>query len=274
VNEDELRAAFRTTMTRKTPPPMESAAALAAGHKAVRLRAAWAGAGLIGVLVVATSVGAAMGLHPQNQPMNVAALPSVAPQPSDTKPSWPLDGDGQPQEDATARSGAHYQQGVKLFKLVTHSVPAGWTLPTGKTESGLPLQEHQAQVDGKGWNYFASAAVTKDGRTGRLLAEVHTPGNPVPAGGPCALARTFWSMNGDCQVVTVGSAKVGVVVNPIGDNRIDQWAAYRYSDGTVVYTAQSRNAVNDQSNLKPLTTLPLTVQQLAALAVDPKFHVK
>ena len=29
MDEDELRAAFRTTMTRQTPPPMGSAAALA-----------------------------------------------------------------------------------------------------------------------------------------------------------------------------------------------------------------------------------------------------
>jgi hypothetical protein len=115
-----------------------SAATLAAGHKAVRLRAAWAGASLIGVLVVATSVAASVGLHPQNRPMNAAALPSLAPQPSDTKPSWPLDGNGQPQDDATARSGARYQQGVKLFKLVTQSVPAGWTMPAGKTDSGDP----------------------------------------------------------------------------------------------------------------------------------------
>ena len=57
------------------------------------------------------------------------------------------------------------------------------------------------------------------------------------------------------------------------DNRIDQWAAYRYPDGTVVYVAQSRSAVNGDSNLQPLTTLPLTVPQLAALAVNPKFHL-
>ena len=57
------------------------------------------------------------------------------------------------------------------------------------------------------------------------------------------------------------------------DDRIDQWAAYRYPDGTVVYTAQSRTGVNGPSSLKPLATLPLTVQQLAAMAVDPKLHL-
>jgi hypothetical protein len=273
VDEDELRAAFRTTMTMKTPPPMGSAVAVAAGHKAVRRRTAWAGAGLTAFLVAATSVAVAAGLGPHQQPMNTAALPSAAPTPGDGKPSWPLDGDGKPQEDATARSGLRYQQGVKLLGLVTHAVPAGWTRPTGKTDSGLSLQDNQALVEGDSWTYSASAAAAKNGRTGRLMAEVHTVGNGLPAGDPCKLARTFWSMNGDCQVVTAGSAKVGVVVTS-SDDRVDQWAAYRYPDGTVVYIAQSRQAANGTSSLKPLTKLPLTVPQLAALATDPKFHLR
>lgn len=281
MDEDELRANLRATMTMTPPPPMASAAALAAGHRAVRRRAAWAGAGLTAVLVAATTVAAAVGLHRYDQPMTAAAGPGAGvttmPSPVDTKPSWPLDGNGQPQEDATARSGVHYQQGVKLLSRVTQSVPAGWTLPTGKTDSGLPLQEHQAQVEGDNsgdtWSYFASAAVAKGGETGRLLAEVHTPGNGLPASDPCALARTFWSMRGDCQVVTAGSAKVGVVVKS-DDDRIDQWAACRSSDGTVVYVAQSRTPVNGDSNLKPLTKLPLTVPQLATLAADPKWRLR
>jgi hypothetical protein len=266
VNEDELRAALRTTMTLTPPPPMESAAALAAGHQAVRRRAALAGTGLIGVLVVATSVAIAVGLGPKSAPIT-----------ADTKPSWPLDGNGQPQEDATARSGMRYEQGVKLQTQLAKSVPAGWTQPTGQTADGEPLRDHQAQVEGDKsgdtWSYLASVAVSKGGRTGRLLAEVHTPGNGLPAGNPCALAQTFWSMRGECHVSTVGSAKVGVVVKPKDDDRLDQWAAYRYADGTVVYVAQSRLAVNGDSNLRPLTKLPLTVPQLAALAADPKFHL-
>jgi hypothetical protein len=258
---------------------MASAAALAAGHRAVRRRAAWAGAGLTAVLVVATSVAVAVGLQPQNRPMNAGASARVTrtPSPDDTKPSWPLDGNGQPQEDATARSGVRYEQGVKLLSQVTRSVPAGWTLPKGQTDSGIPLRDHQAEVEGDNsgdtWSYLASAAVAKGGRTGRLLAEVHTPGNGLPANDPCALAKTFWNMGGDCQVVTAGSAKVGVVATS-HDDWIDQWAAYRYSDGTVVYVAQSHTAANDHSSLKPLTKLPLTVPQLAALAADPKFHLR
>ena len=90
---------------------------------------------------------------------------------------------------------------------------------------------------------------------------------------PCALAQTFWGMRGHCIVDQVGPAKVGLVTAPVADDRIDQWAAYRHPDGTVVFVAQSRQAVNVPSSLPPLTTLPLTPHQLAIQAVNPKFHL-
>lgn len=279
MDDDDLRTALRTTMTLTPPPPMASAAALAAGRRAVRRRAAWTGTGLTAVLVAATTVAVSAGLPGTGKTpwTPAAATPPVATSaPDQTKPSWPLDGNRQPQEDATARSGLRYEQGVKLLTALTQVAPRGWGRPIGVTSSGLPLQEHQAQVEGdlsgKTWSYLASVAVSKDDRTGRVLAEVHTPGNGLPRD-PCALARMFWSMRGDCHVVPVGPAKVGVVTKSAADDRIDQWAAYRYPDGTVVYVAQSRQAANGPSSLQPLTTLPLTVQQLAALAVDPRFHL-
>jgi hypothetical protein len=103
------------------------------------------------------------------------------------------------------------------------------------------------------------------------VAEVHTKDNGLPPE-PCALAGQFWGMGGTCEVVTVGTAKVGVV-KAGGDSRIDQWAAYRYADGVVVYVAQSRTASNGDQNPAPLTDLPLTEQQLAALATDARFHL-
>jgi hypothetical protein len=290
VDDEDLRAAMRATMTITPPPPMASATTLAAGHSAVRRRTAGMGAGLIGVLVAATTVAAGVGLHGGGHvPWTTAAAPASAtprhtanPEPTGspggawTKPSWPLGGNGKPQEDATARSGQRYQQGVKLLTALTGSTPPGWSRPTGKTDSGLPLQDHQAQVEGdlsgKTWSYLASIAVRKGDRTGRLLAEVHTPGNGLPTD-PCALAQTFWGMRGYCIVDKVGSAKVGLVTQPVNDDRIDQWAAYRYPDGTVVFVAQSRQAANAPSSLRPLTTLPLTPHQLAAQTLDPKFHL-
>jgi hypothetical protein len=106
--------------------------------------------------------------------------------------------------------------------------------------------------------------------TGQLLAEVHTTNNGLPQE-PCALAKTFWGMKGDCEVVTVGKAKVGVVNGT--EDRIEQWAAYRHPDGVVVFVAQSRNANNGESTLKPLKDLPLPESELAALATDDRFHL-
>jgi hypothetical protein len=135
-----------------------------------------------------------------------------------------------------------------------------------------PLRDHQASIDGKSWSYLAYAAVAKDGGTGRLMVEVHTKGNGLPSD-PCALATAFWDMGGQCQVRRVGSAKVGVVVKPGRDKRLDQWAAYRYPDGIVVYVAQSKNPANTETSRPPLKSLPLSVAKLAALATDSRFHL-
>jgi hypothetical protein len=62
-----------------------------------------------------------------------------------------------------------------------------------------------------------------------------------------------------------------VVVQPAGDDRFDQWAAYRHPDGVVVFVAQSAKFGDDQPGL---TELPFSVQQLAALACDERFHLQ
>ena len=275
MNEDTLREALRTTMTSTPePPPMESAAALRAGRRAVHRRTALAGAA--GVLVAVTAIGVGVWLPRggDGTPMTAAGQPSAIPSPADTKPSWPIDGNGLPQQDATAKSGLNYQKGQQVLQAVLTAVPDGYTTPTGDA-GGIPLRMNEASVDpDKSWGYTGSAAVAKDGDTGRLMAEVHTKRKGLPSD-PCGLAQTFWGMKGQCQVVTVGKAKVGVVVKAGEDKRLDQWAAYRYPDGLVVYVAQSRKATNDDKpTLAPLSKLPLTVEQLAALAADPRFHIK
>lgn len=284
MNENDLRAAMRASLTITPPPPMESAAAVTAGRRAVRRRATLAGAGAAAVLVAATALAVNPGLRlvagGGDAPVAGPGAPSAYPAPSaagdDTKPAWPTDGDGKPQEDATARSGERYEQGRKLLDELLAVVPAGWSKPTGKTADDIPLQEHQATVEGDNtgstWGYLASAAVAKDGRTGRMLAEVHTKNNGLPTK-PCELAEKFWGMGGDCDVVAVGSAYVGVVTKPANPNGIDQWAAYRHPDGIVVYVAQSRTATNGERNAGPLKDLPLTLPQLAALAADARFHL-
>ena len=88
MNEDTLREALRTTMTSTPePPPMESAAALRAGRRAVHRRTALAGAA--GVLVAVTAIGVGVWLPRggDGTPMTAAGQPSAIPSPADTKPS-------------------------------------------------------------------------------------------------------------------------------------------------------------------------------------------
>jgi hypothetical protein len=283
VNETELRGAMRAATTMAPPPAMNSAAALTAGRRAVRRRNTLVGVGGVATLVALTALAVNLGLprlagDGDGDNFVPAAQPSVAPTPSeaDTKPAWPIDGNGQPQQDATARSGEHYNQGKELLDKVLAVVPDGWTTPTGSSTDGSPLRDHQAQVIGDNgkppWEYLAYAAVAKDGKVGRVLAQVEMPGNGLPKE-PCALTKTFWGMKGDCQVKTVGKLKVGVVVKATGDDRFNQWAAYRYADGAVVYVAQSRNESNSDTSSKALKDLPFSVDGLAALAVDARFHL-
>ena len=296
MNENDLREAMRASMTVTPPPPMESAAALAAGHREVRRRATLAAAGTTMAVLVVTALAVNSGLHAStggggNAPWAGPGLPSAAPTavdgslpapigtPSaagdDTKPSWALDGDGLPQQDATARSGERYEQGKKLLREVLAVVPDGWSTPAGEPRDEIPLQYHQAQVEGDDtgstWGYLATVTVAKDGGSGQLLVEVHTANNGLPAE-PCALARKFWDRGGPCEVLTVGRAKVGVVRAEDGE-QMEQWAAYRHPDGIVVYVAQAREAQSESGTLKPLKDLPLSAPELAALAVDDRFHL-
>ncbi|MEU7904609.1 hypothetical protein [Actinoplanes sp. NPDC049118] len=277
MNENDLREAMRSTLViTPEPPPMDSAAAVTAGRRAVRRRMTLAGAGAATVLVALGVAAAGPGLRlvPGGSPWAGPGPTPTIPAPADTKPSWPIDGDGKPQEDATARSGERYEQGRRVLDGILAVVPDGYTTPTGDAGDGIPLRDHQAAVEGDGsWGYLASAAVARDKGTGRLLVEVHTADNTL-AKEPCALARQFWGMGGTCEETKVGAARIGVVVAPGSDSRLDQWAAYRYPDGIVVFVAQARTATNADSGMKPLAELPLTVPQLAALAADPRFHLE
>jgi hypothetical protein len=125
---------------------------------------------------------------------------------------------------------------------------------------------------GSTWGYQAQAAVAKDGRAGHLLVEVHTTNNGLSKE-PCALARQFWGLEGDCDVVKVGRSEVGVARTTDDTTAVEQWAAYRHPDGVVVYVAQSRQATNGDNVQPPLTNLPLTASQLATLATDDRFHL-
>jgi hypothetical protein len=267
MNENDLREALHTTvLVAPAPPPMDSAIALGAGRRTVRRRRVAMAAAVAAVTFVA--VGAGLPQLGGAAPFVPAAQPSTPPAPSvtDPKPSWPA-----PQEDATAKSGPRAEQGQKVLDGILALAPSDYTTPGGES-AGYPMRDRQAAIDGPAWSYQARAALAKDGGTGLLLVEVHTKGNGLPAE-PCALARTFWGMPGTCQVVRVGQAKVGVVVEPGADKRLDQWAAYRYPDGTVVFAAQSRSLKMGGAGLSPLAKEPLSVPQLAKVATDTRFRL-
>ncbi len=280
MREDELREALRGTMAASPPPrPMTANATIRAARRdRLRRLIAWALPGsmaAVAVIVVATVVSgvAGRGLLPGQHPM---PLPSMG---GDTEQPWPNGPDGKPQEDRTARAGDRYDMGVRLLDRLVAAVPGGHTAPTDPTppnlNEGLGLRYHQAQfadrVNGtEVWEYMAIAAVAQGDGTGRVLAEVHTPGNTLPTE-TCELARAFWGMGGDCQVVNVGTTLVGVATRqPGGDSRLDQWAAVRHPDGVVVFVAQS---VRFDDARPALAALPFSTEQLAVLAADEQLHL-
>jgi hypothetical protein len=284
MNGDELRKALRTEMAANaSPPPMSAATVLDAARRVrVRRRTLWACIGSATAVLAIGAVAAAIGVPRDGGGLNAAgARPEVIPQPlsSDTRQPMPTGSDGKPQGDQTARAGFRYDQGLKLLDAILSAAPGGYTTPQDPADlpaDRLPLRSHQATFEGMAhgveiWRYLSSAALAQGERTGRLLVEVHTVGTQMPAD-PCLLAQQFWGMRGECQAVTVGTAQVGVVVRPATDKRLDQWAAYRHPDGVVVYVAQAVQIFG--SDRPSLPALPFTVEQLASLATDQRFHLR
>ncbi|MEU8424629.1 hypothetical protein AB0C15_27535 [Micromonospora sp. NPDC048835] len=277
MNEEDLRAGLRSEMAATTPPPpLSTQAALGRARRTqVRRRAVLASLGTAAVVLAVT--GFAVVATPDDPVYQPAGQGLLAPDASEeTKEAWPTGPDGQPQEDRTARAGSRYDQGVHLLTETVSIVPAGFTAPQDPPGTIDPmLRTQQAQFENRVngvdvWSYLTSVAVAQGKGTGRVVVEVHAAGNPLPAE-PCDLAQKFWGMGGQCQVETVGATRVGVVVRADDDDRLDQWSAYRHPDGVVVFVAQS---VRLDEGFQALTKLPFSVPQLAALAVDERFHLK
>ncbi|MFR9778520.1 hypothetical protein ACL02O_21010 [Micromonospora sp. MS34] len=287
MNGEELREALRHEMAAVTPPPpLDTTAALGSARRArARRRTAWACAGSTAVVLAIAGVAAAgtlgAGTSSAGGLSPAGPGPQPIPRPSDkvTAEPWPTGPDGRPQEDRTARAGIRHDQAVRLLNELISAVPAGYAVPenpANQSVDDVPLRSSQAEFEEKVkgvdvWRYTSAAAVTKGDRTGRVLVEVYTRGNKLPTE-PCALTQQFWGMQGQCQVVTVGTTKVGVVVHPTIDRRFEQWSAYRHPDGVVTFVAQTpRFGSQPQSELEEL---PFTVPQLAALAMDERFHLQ
>ncbi|GGS21559.1 hypothetical protein [Actinokineospora fastidiosa] len=300
MDEHDLRHAFNQAMA-DTPPSMDTDAALARAQSAYRRRrtAMMGGGAAAAVAVIAAGAialtgaapgGAAPGqAAPAVQP-TAAAQSTTAVQPTDagasttiatpatgvppsTRPSWPNG-----QTDRTASRGPQHARGVELLDLITAALPEGLESPElewASPEYSGDTRYHQAQyadtINGvEIWEYMATMPVGRDGRYGKLLIEVHTPGNADPTE-PCALTTNLWGMGGDCTVVTVEGKQVGLVRKPSADGRFDQWAAYRHPDGTTVAIAQAKRF--DGVTEPAMTELPLTTDQLLTLVIADRFAI-
>ncbi|MDI6101054.1 hypothetical protein QLQ12_20785 [Actinoplanes sp. NEAU-A12] len=287
MDENELRAALRTTiMLNPEPPPMESRTAIAAGRRAARRRnllacggaatailaitvAAIPGQGYFndGGTGIAPAAGPSGAVEPfptrTPAPLGSVEVPPVTPSGEKTEPSWPAEASG----DATADSGDHFDKGKALLAELVKLAPDGYTLPEGSVADGIELRSHQATIEGDHWAYMTAIALRKGERTGQLLVETREPGNGLPSD-VCEVARAFWGRGGACAKRTVGGAEVGVVSGPD-----EAWSAYRHSDGTVVYVMQSKaTSYGDVTGFTPLEKLPLSTAELAELATSEAFR--
>jgi hypothetical protein len=282
MNEQELRDGLHDAMVAGSPPPpMNPNTALDAARRAHRRRrASWAGAAAAAA-VVALAVGAVVALAPPEHNGLLQIDMAGAQTSSKTEPPWPNG-----QTDRTARSGPQAKKGDQLLQALSAALPDTLSVDANLKypDSNDTVTAAQAQFAGKAgdkeiWEYMVTTAVTSKSApkagTGRVIAEVHTPGNTEPAD-LCQLARNFWGIGGDCQERTVQGRKVGVVTKS-QDERIQQAAGYRYDDGTVVFVAQSQFPDNEGplSHIAKgsMAQLPLTVDQLAALVFTPSFKI-
>jgi hypothetical protein len=176
--------------------------------------------------------------------------------------------------DRTASAGPRADRAVTLMNDLSAAVPPGFSTPNLKYPDGRSMRWPQAQYasnDGEQdyWEYQAIIPVQRGERVGQLLVQSTTP-TGKPAIALCTLAQQFWGGTGTCTVMNVGGKQVGVVTTK-GHDSYDQWATYRYDDGTVVNLAQAKKT--DREGRSPLTQPVFTTRQLAELATSAKFKI-
>jgi len=290
MNEEDLNQALHDVIVRSSPPPsMDPSRALDQARRARRRRrAAWAGVAVVPLVVGVGAGPALVANHTGNRSAGQMVAGGTgttqavsSPQPGSTvTPTtalttrktgdpWP---EGQP--DRTATAGPRAARAVTLLHDLTSSLPPGFSTPNLKRPDGRPMKSPQAQYasnDGEQdyWEYRAFIPVQKDDRVGILLVQSTTP-DGKPAVNPCKLAQRFRPETGRCTIMDVGGKKVGVMTTNGGDS-YDQWAAYRYGDGTVVYLAQAKKS--DHPGRSPLTQPVFTARQLAELVTSAKFKI-
>jgi hypothetical protein len=289
MNEQELRDGLREVMVASSPPPaMNPNAALDSARRAhKRRRATYAGAAA-GVAVVAMAAGTMFALSPGETPLPIdpAAPPPVngpAQAGETTKTGWP---DGQ--QDRTATSGPQAAKGETLLASLKTQLPDTLVVNTTITHPSTdpndkhPVTASQSQfvdyVNGDKtkqiWEHSATVAVNTKAApaagAGRIMVTTVTPGKSGPTD-VCELAKSFWGVGGTCEPREVQGKTVGLITKT-QDPRIDQVVAYRYDDGTTVTVAQTKQPDNSSGGAA-LPQPPLTVDQLAPLALSPAFKI-
>ncbi|MBB5805017.1 cell wall assembly regulator SMI1 [Saccharothrix ecbatanensis] len=309
MNEHELKSALQDVMVASSPPPpMDAGAALDRGRRADRRRKATWAVAVAGLGVVAIAVGAVLvpnlaggdGVQvaggqssvPASAPPMTSVPPSVTatlsppPTSEDAKASterpWP-NGQG----DRTSTNGPRADKSVAVLNDLGSSLPNGVEAvdkaAVGRLDYG-PLRRTQSQfadytADGlEIWEYLAYTPVVRGGTegVGHLWMQVETKGNSRVedvSGCGMVIRQTYPVTDGSgrCDILDVGGKQVVVVTAAGPENGMEQAAFYRYDDSTLVIVAQSREYLN--SGHPALAERPLTSQQLAAIAVDPKFHL-
>ncbi|MEH0938702.1 hypothetical protein [Micromonospora psammae] len=200
--------------------------------------------------------------------------------PAGTKPSSSSTVDLRSRPSQEEWTTARKQAQAMLNELVA-VVPAGYTVVEDSLnpQALVPMGTVGRPTAVGDWLYLASFSIRQGKQTGLLLVEVQT-GHSRLQGDGCELTLKIHPFpRGQCQLVTVGQAKVGVAqVHWTNEDppRFAQWAGYRHPDGVVVKVAQlsSPDSYAHRFGVLPeLKKLPFTVQQLAALAASDRFHV-
>ncbi|ONI79790.1 hypothetical protein ALI144C_23910 [Actinosynnema sp. ALI-1.44] len=288
MNEQELRDGLRDTMAASSPPPsMNPTEALDTAKRAhKRRRATWAGLGA-GATVVALAAGTVFALTPSGESLPIDAatggVPTHGNGPVDTtKTTWPNN-----QPDRTQHNGPQADKAAGVLATLKAALPDTLKVDENLTHqgSGNKVTMSQAQFANyygpgnqqQAWEYAAVVSLTRaaapNGGHGHVIVQVNPPGNEGSSSTDvCTLASAFWSSEGPCQTRVVQGKTVGVTTK--GERAsLDNVAAYRYEDGTVVWVAQSKDASSSQST-GSMSQPPLTADQLAQLALNPAFKVK
>jgi hypothetical protein len=266
MDERELRAVMDRAVA-VAPPPMREESVLTAGRQALKRRRAMRASTWSAAMVAIVAVGVTVLVPSQRHDRDTPVAGQLTPAP----------------DTATTTAGSPQDRGVALAAALDALAPAGYGTPgdlKGVDDyAARTLKNHKVMQAGvvngtQVWNYAAGTPLTKGDGVGELVATVYSPGWATGEG--CGLTSAAWdTTHAQCNVVEVDGKKVAVadVTHPPQDGLSpEQWAGYRHADGTVVFVMQTAKVA--RSGRPALASMPMTGQQLAAVAVDPRLQVR